>query len=286
MNGKDQDEVRSAVARAYGKTVSRTSGSSCCSEPVQKGVVVKLAGYDREELAALPPDAVVNSFGCGNPLAFSEVQEGDVVLDLGSGAGIDILIAAKKVGSTGRAIGIDMTDEMITKARENIAASGLTNAEVRKGTIEDLPVESSVVDWVVSNCVINLSPEKPKVFAEIARVLKPGGRMLVSDIVVKDLPDGVRRNEALYAACVAGAISEDEYVAGLSAAGLENVEVRQRLVYDALQLKGLIQSDLAAADPHVANSASFMDDKALSALANSLSGKVWSATFSAKKPGR
>jgi ubiquinone/menaquinone biosynthesis C-methylase UbiE len=248
-------------------------------------VVVKLAGYDREELDALPPDAVVNSFGCGNPLAFSEVKEGDVVLDLGSGAGIDILIAAKKVGPTGRAIGIDMTDEMIAKARENIAASGLANVEVRKGIIEDLPVESSSVDWVVSNCVINLSPEKPKVFGEIARVLKPGGRMLVSDIVVQDLPDWVRQNEALYTACVAGAISEDEYVAGLQAAGLKDVEVRERLVYDASQLKVLIRSDLADADQQVANGAVSMDDETLSGIVDSVAGKVWSAMFFARKPG-
>lgn len=285
MNKQERDEVRSTVARAYGRTVSRPSDRSCCSEPVQKGVVVKLAGYDREELEVLPPDAVVNSFGCGNPLAFSDVKEGDVVLDLGSGAGIDILIAAKKVGPTGRVIGIDMTGEMIAKARENIAASGLSNAEVRKGIIEDLPVESSSLDWVVSNCVINLSPEKPRVFAEIVRVLKPGGRMLVSDIVVQDLPDRVRRNEALYTACVAGAISEEEYLDGLRGAGLEDVEVRERLVYDAAQLKGLIRSDLADADRQMANGAVPIDDEALSGIVDSVAGKVWSAMFSARKPG-
>jgi ubiquinone/menaquinone biosynthesis C-methylase UbiE len=126
--------------------------------PTQKGVVVKVAGYSREELDALPHEAVTNSFGCGNPLAFGDVREGDVVLDLGSGAGIDILLAGKIVGPGGRAIGIDMTDEMIVKARENIRRSGLTNVEVRKGIIEELPVESSSVDWVISNCVINLSP--------------------------------------------------------------------------------------------------------------------------------
>ena len=156
-----------------------------------KGVVAKLAGYSDEEFAALPADAVVNSFGCGNPLAFSAVQPGEVVLDLGSGAGIDLLLAARKVGAAGRVIGVDMTEEMIARARANIAAAGIENAEVRQGIIEELPVEDSSVDWVISNCVINLSPEKPRVFAEIARVLKPGGTMLVSDIVAEDLPEEI-----------------------------------------------------------------------------------------------
>ena len=132
MREQAEDAVRAGVARAYGRAVSRDSACGCCSGPVQKGTVVKLASYGVEELAALPPEAVVNSFGCGNPLVFCEVREGEVVLDLGSGAGIDILLAARKVGPTGRAIGIDMTDEMIAKARENIAAAGLTNAEVRE----------------------------------------------------------------------------------------------------------------------------------------------------------
>ncbi|MHC4442510.1 MAG: arsenite methyltransferase [Planctomycetota bacterium] len=285
MNEQKHNEIRDAVSTAYAQAVTSNSGcGSGCGTP-QKGEVAKLAGYNSEELQTLPAEAVVNSFGCGNPVAFSQVKEGDVVLDLGSGAGIDILIAAKKVGPTGRAIGIDMTDEMIVKARENIAASGLSNAEVRKGIIEDLPVESSSVDWVISNCVINLSPEKPKVFSEIARVLKPGGRMLVSDIVVQDLPDWVRQNKALHTACVAGAISEQEYLQGLQAAGLENVEVRDRLVYDASQLKGLIQSDLVDANQHAACCVASMNDQAISNIAESLAGKIWSANFYAKKPG-
>ena len=176
MKKQQSEEVRATVSKAYAKAVTSPSNGGCCSDstPAQKGRVVKLAGYSREALEALPPEAVVNSFGCGNPLAFSEVKEGDAVLDLGSGAGIDLLIAAKKVGPTGRAIGIDMTDEMIAKARENIAVSGLTNAEVRKGIIENLPMKSSSVDWLVSNCVINLSPDKHKVFAEIARRAETG----------------------------------------------------------------------------------------------------------------
>ena len=198
----DDDAVRSNVSKAYAQAVADPSNHGCCTAPVQKGIVVKLAGYTGPELSSLPPEAVVNSFGCGNPLAFAEVKEGDVVVDLGAGAGIDILLAGKVVGPSGRVIGIDMTDEMIAKASENIAAAGVSNVEVRKGLIEEMPVESDSVDWVISNCVINLSPEKAKVFAEIARVLKPGGRMSLSDIVVDEMPDWVRDDEALYCSCV------------------------------------------------------------------------------------
>ena len=148
--------------------------------------------------------------------------------------------AAKKVGPKGRASGVDMTDEMIARAKENVALSGLTNVDVRKGIIEALPVDSESVDWVISNCVINLSPEKPKVFAEIARVLKPGGCMLVSDIVVKELSDVIRKNQALYNSCVAGAVTEEEYLAGLREAGLVDAEVRERLVSDASQIAPLL----------------------------------------------
>jgi SAM-dependent methyltransferase len=248
-------------------------------------VVVKVAGYTREELDALPPEAVINSFGCGNPLAFSEVREGDVVLDLGSGAGIDILLAGKKVGPGGRVIGIDMTDEMIEKARENIARSGLTHVEVRKGIIEELPVESSSVDWAISNCVINLSPEKPRVFAEIARVLKPGGRMLVSDIVVDALPQRLREDQGLYSSCIAGAISEKEYLSGLRGAGLAEVEVRERIVYDSVQLEALIGSELVDGKPGSCGCGGTKADGSTAAdIARSIVGKVWSAKFYARKP--
>jgi arsenite methyltransferase len=238
---KDHDEVRAAVAQTYAKAVTRPAASSCCSTSDSECEAMKLSGYTREDLEALPADAVVNSFGCGNPLAFSGVQEGDTVLDLGSGAGIDLFIAAKKVGPAGRVIGIDMTDEMIARARENIAASEFDNIEVRKGIIEKLPVNDASVDWVISNCVINLSPDKPAVFREIARVLKPGGRMSVSDIVVQELPDWARQSAALYSSCVAGAISEEEYLGGLRKAGLEDVKVQGRHVYDAGQLKPFIK---------------------------------------------
>jgi arsenite methyltransferase len=290
----NEKKIREQVSRDYARAVTASACGSCCcgSAAVPKYTVSKLAGYTSEELAALPPEAVVNSFGCGNPLAFSAIQPGQVVLDLGSGAGIDILLAAKKVGPTGRVIGVDMTDEMIAKARENIAAAGLGNAEVRKGLIEEMPVEDDSVDWVISNCVINLSPEKPRVFAEIARVLKPGGWMLVSDIVAEALPEEIRNDPALYSGCIAGAISETVYVQGLKDAGLANVEVVERLVYDQSQLTGFIGEEPAAGiDAPIGAEAtgccggSAWGQKA-QATATALLGRIWSAKFSAVKPGK
>ena len=251
---------------------------------MQKGVLAKLAGYDGETLSTLPDSAVVNSFGCGNPLAYSEVKSGDVVLDLGSGAGIDILLAAQTVGPTGHVIGIDMTDEMIAKAEKNIAASGLSNVEVRKGIIEDLPVETSSVDWVISNCVINLSPEKNRVFAEIARVLKSGGRMLVSDIVVKDLPELALQSQALYNSCIAGAISEESYVEGLRNAGLEEVEVRERLIYDANQLQAFINSEEDRTETSSDCREGDPGGKAMNEITTEMVGNVWSVKVGATKP--
>lgn len=268
-----QADIRKTVSETYARAVTSSGGSCCGGGNAQKGVLAKLAGYDSRELSLLPGDAVVNSFGCGNPLAFSEVRTGEVVLDLGSGAGIDLLIAAKKVGPTGRVIGIDMTDEMIDRARANITAAGLANVEVRKGYIEELPVESSSVDWVISNCVINLSPDKPRVFREIARVLKPGGRMRVSDVVAQELPAAIRANPSLYSSCIAGAISEADYLAGLRSAGLIDVEVRERVVYEAAQLRALVGSELG------------VDDETAK-LAESAVGKVWSAIVVARKPNR
>ncbi len=237
------DDRRRDVSADYADAVA--SGSGCCSgPPAPRALVTQLAGYASDDIAALPADAVVNAFGCGNPLAFSAVQPGDVVVDLGSGAGIDLLLAARKVGPRGRVIGVDMTAEMIARARENIAAAGLDNVEVREGIIEDLPVDTASVDWVISNCVINLSPEKPRVFAEIARVLRPGGRVQVSDIVAEDLPAELRADRRLYSSCLAGAIGEAEYVAAMAAAGLTEIAVIDRHVYDAAQLAGFLGSDI------------------------------------------
>lgn len=236
------DEIRAQVSEAYTRAV--TAGGGCCGGREHKGVAVLSAGYDGAALADLPDDAVANAFGCGNPVAFSDLSPGEAVLDLGCGAGIDLLLAADRVGDGGRVIGVDMTDEMIARARANVEAAGRPNVEVRKGLIEDLPVEDSSIDVVISNCVINLSPDKPRVFAEIARVLRPGGRMRVSDLVVEDLPAWVRQSSALYSSCVAGAVSEIEYLEGLRAAGLEDVEVLDRLVYDDAQLRAIVTSEV------------------------------------------
>jgi arsenite methyltransferase len=292
---RNANVVRESVSRAYASAVEAPvssgggccGGSSCCGAGAveQKGVAVQSAGYHRSQLADLPADAVVNSFGCGNPLAFADVKEGETVLDLGSGAGIDLLIAAKKVGPRGRVIGVDMTEAMIARARANIAAAGAGNVEVRQGIIENLPVDSASVDWVISNCVINLSPEKDRVFAEIARVLKPGGRISVSDIVVESLPDELRRDERIYASCIGGAIRERDYADGLRRAGLTDVAVSERHVYDAGQLEGIIESELPDSGGQAASLCGCsLDAAAARRLGEAAAGKVWSARFSARKP--
>jgi SAM-dependent methyltransferase len=279
----EPEQVRRSVSHVYADALN--SPKPCCAGGSnQKGTLVKLAGYTQTELQKLPDDAVVNSFGCGNPLAFTDVKPGDVVLDLGCGAGIDLLLAARKVGPSGRAVGVDMTDEMIARANKAIQAAGLPNVEVRQGLIEDLPVEPESVDWVISNCVINLSPEKDRVFTEIARVLKRGGQMLVSDVVAEDLPRDVRENPSLYCSCVAGALSEADYCDGLRRAGLADIEVRERIEYDPAQLERLMKSDLVApvdggccsGDPGIAESKR--------QLARMCCGKVWSVQVYARKP--
>ena len=197
----EKEAIRQRVSDFYAQSVNKGCGcgsSGCCGQAVPDGALARFAGYDEGVLKTLPPDAVVNSFGCGNPLALSEVQKGQTVIDLGSGAGMDLLIAAQKVGPGGKVIGVDMTEDMIVRARQNLAAAKAANVEVRQGIIEQLPVDSESVDWVISNCVINLSPEKEKVFSEIFRVLKPGGCLSISDIVAQDLPAWMRENMALY----------------------------------------------------------------------------------------
>lgn len=283
MTMKSKDDIREQVRQSYAKAVAAKPSGVCGCGPA-KGSVSSFAGYMPEELTALPEDVAASSFGCGNPVAFTHVEPGQTVLDLGSGAGLDLLLAARKVGPTGRVIGVDMTSEMIERARGNVAAAGLSNVEVHQGLIEDLPVESSSVDWVISNCVINLSPEKPKVFKEIARVLRPGGRMLVSDLMAKDLPGWVLAIEEMYSNCVAGAIGEEEYVAGLKAAGLVNVEVMSRVVYDRDQLAGLIKSELPESSACCGPTAAKGLTGLANALAGELAGRVWSANVYAEKP--
>ncbi|HEV2098587.1 MAG TPA: methyltransferase domain-containing protein, partial [Stellaceae bacterium] len=182
-------QVRVQSATFYEKALRPTN--SCCGAP---NAFTQAAGYDAAELEALPADATGNSFGCGNPLAFAGVLPGQTVLDLGCGAGIDLLIAAQRVGPTGQVIGVDVSEVMLERAKANAARAGATNIELRLGAIENLPVEAKTIDWVVSNCVINLSPDKAQVFREIHRVLKPAGHMLVTDMIAEDLPDWIVRD--------------------------------------------------------------------------------------------
>jgi arsenite methyltransferase len=286
---KKTDKIRHDVSQTYARAVEKPAAQgcacSCCGGPVATGVAAKLAGYSREEMAALPSDAVANSFGCGNPVALAAIREGDTVLDLGSGAGIDLLLAAKIAGPGGRAIGVDMTPAMIERARQNATAAGLANVEVREGIIEQLPVESGSVDLVISNCVINLSPEKEKVFAEIARVLKPGGRISISDIVTETLPGWVVEVGALYSACITGAIPEAEYLAGLRQAGLSDVAVNDRLVYDRKQLAALLVSDIAGDDAPCCGSKGLPREK-IEAAIEEIAGKVASVRVIGRKPGK
>jgi SAM-dependent methyltransferase len=275
-------DVRKTVSETYARAVEQPQASGCCcAGPAPQGVAAALAGYSRVALAALPADAVQNSFGCGNPVALGEIREGETVLDLGSGAGIDLLLAAKLVGPRGRVLGVDMTPAMLERARANARAAGLTNVEVREGIIEQLPVDPGSVDLVISNCVINLSPEKPRVFAEIHRVLKPGGRFSISDIVAEPLPEWVVALGQLYSACISGAIPEADYLAGLRAAGLCDVAVRDRLVYDPLQLLALLDSELGGA---CCGGSAPLSKGQLARVTEALAGKVASVRFVGRKP--
>jgi len=291
MSAKEfsKTEIKDAVKSRYARAIQGassccrpsaiqegTSSGSCCGPAAveQKGNLVKIAGYDKDDLSRLPADAVQNSFGCGTPLAFAGVQPDQVVLDIGSGAGIDCFIAADKVGPAGKVIGLDMTPEMIERARQNAKEAGVTNVEFRFGEAEKMPVEDTSVDWVISNCVINLSPDKPAVFSEIGRILRPGGRISISDIVAQDLPEAVRQSRDAWTGCLAGAISEEAYVLGLEKAGLRDVRVTSRIVYDASQLKGLFGSACCGAGP----------GQDAAALAEAAAGKIWSARFEGVKP--
>ena len=225
--------------------VASAPATSCCgtAETTQEKMS-KSVGYSAEDLAALPDGANLG-VGCGNPLAFSAVKEGDTVVDLGSGAGIDCFLAAKRVGESGRVIGIDMTPEMLARARANAEKGGYTNVEFREGEIEALPIEDNSVDIIISNCVINLSTDKDKVFSEIHRVLKPGGAFFVSDIVLKHaLPEAIRSSAAAYSACVAGAMMKDDYIGIPQAKGFSNVRVMSEATYPI---------DILTADPMVSS---------------------------------
>lgn len=230
----EDDQVRRAVREGYAQRAQ--GGTSCCSEAGCCGTAPAASpstGYTPEELSSLPAGADLG-LGCGNPTAHAGLKEGDVVLDLGSGAGIDCFLAAQIVGEEGHVIGVDMTPEMLDRARENARTRGVANIEFRLGEIENLPVADVSVDVVISNCVINLSPDKPRVFREAYRVLRPGGRMVVSDLVLlRDLPAAVRESLEAYVACVAGAAKVDVYLEMIRAAGFEGIRVLKEVSADS-----------------------------------------------------
>jgi arsenite methyltransferase len=229
------DELREEVRRRYAESARAVAtggggcgcgSGSCCADGEGDAARFGEALYDAEQRGDLPEAATLASLGCGNPTAVAELREGETVLDLGSGGGIDVILSAKRVGPTGTAYGLDMTDEMLALAQRNAREAGVTNVHFLKGVIEHVPLPASSVDVVISNCVINLSVDKPSVLTEIARVLKPGGRIGVSDVVAEDrLSPQARAERGSYVGCIAGALSRGEYQAGLEAAGFEQVSV-------------------------------------------------------------
>ena len=258
-----EKEIKTHVREYYAAAVSegeRPNESACrssCCASANASDTMKAAlrdthasriGYSEEELASIPEHAATHAFGCGNPLAFSGVKEGDVVLDLGSGAGIDVLLASRKVGASGRVIGLDMTPEMIEKAKENAREANAANVEFRFGEMEAMPVESSSVDWVISNCVINLSPDKAAVFGEVFRVLKPGGRVLISDICVNDIEKSVRDELFQWADCMGGALDEVTYLKTIERAGFVDAGIVDRKTFSANDVRAFLEADKELTD--------------------------------------
>ncbi|SPF43662.1 Methyltransferase type 11 [Syntrophobacter sp. SbD1] len=271
------DNIKEIVKSRYAKVALDNmpccgTRKSCCGSSDAEDLSKKV-GYSDKDLNSVPEGANLG-LGCGNPVALASLKEGDVVLDLGSGAGFDAFLAAPKVGPAGKIIGVDMTQEMVEKAKANAVKGGFKNVEFRLGEIENLPVSGSEVDVIISNCVINLSPEKGKVFKEAFRVLKPGGRLMVSDLVLlKALPEAVRQSVEAYVGCIAGAVMKDEYLAAITAAGFRDLKVVGEDVYPI---------ELAVNDP-VAK-AIFSDAGVISDHAKEISGSVASIKVSAIKP--
>jgi SAM-dependent methyltransferase len=270
----NMSDVQHAVREKYGAfaaAVARKSTQSGCCGPTACGGGDPITSnlYSDAETNVLPADAVAASLGCGNPTALIELNAGETVLDLGSGGGIDVLLSAKRVGPTGKAYGLDMTDEMLALARDNQRTAGATNVEFLKGTIEAIPLPANSVDVIISNCVINLSSDKDAVLREAFRVLKPGGRFAVSDVIVRgDVPDSVRRSMELWIGCIAGALQDREYISKLQAAGFTDVEVDPWRIYN------------------VDDARSFLAEAGLDvdALAPEINGKFASAFVRATKP--
>jgi SAM-dependent methyltransferase len=229
-------DLREIVKEKYGQAalrVAKGEGNGCCGSSDSDGCdPITSDLYDAAQTGELPETAVAASFGCGNPTALAELKAGETVLDLGSGGGIDVLLSAKRVGTTGKAYGLDMTDEMLALAEENRRKSGLTNVEFLKGEIESIPLPDNSVDVIISNCVINLSGDKDKVFRECLRVLKPSGRFAVSDVVVRgDVPSEVRKSMELWVGCIAGALEEMDYVKRLAKTGFEAIDIEPTRIY-------------------------------------------------------
>jgi SAM-dependent methyltransferase len=267
--------IKEIVKEKYGKAALRVAagGSTCCGTTSSRGECDPITSnlYAATETAGLPAEATSASLGCGNPTALAQLAPGEVVLDLGSGGGIDVLLSARRVGPSGKAYGLDMTDEMLALARENQRKAGLENVEFLKGEIEKIPLPDDTVDVIISNCVINLSADKDRVLAEAYRVLKPGGRFAVSDVVVRgEVPAEIRRSVELWIGCVAGALEEQEYRDKLAKAGFEAIDVEPTRVYAVEDARDF----LAGAGIDVEAAAPVLD------------GKFMSAFVRARKPAR
>ncbi len=228
-------DIKTEVRKRYGQAAKRAQeGAGCCGGSIDGESAITSSLYQTDELQHLPREAVVASLGCGNPVAVADLHEGETVLDLGSGGGIDVLLSARRVGPKGKAYGLDMTDEMLELARKNAGEAGVANVEFLKGEMEDIPLPEASVDVIISNCVVNLSPDKARVLTEAFRVLRPGGRVAIADIVTrKDLPTAVRDSMAAWTGCIAGALAEDDYRAKLAAAGFEDVQIEAFREYTA-----------------------------------------------------
>jgi len=236
-NEKSEENIREAVGDRYRKVATDGKVTACLDEDCQ---IIKI--YTPEELESVPEEVSNCSCACGNPVAIAGLKEGDVVLDLGSGAGMDVFLAARKVGPRGLVIGVDRTDEMLKRARAAAEKQSLTNVDFRKGEIENLPVESNSVDVIISNCVINLVTDKEKVFREAFRVLRPGGKLAISDrVLIKELPEGAEEDLELWSACVSSAIMEGEYLGGMARAGFVDIVVEDRHTFSLEELKKIVK---------------------------------------------
>ena len=273
MSTAENADITSVVKEKYGAAALRVvagetdvecSGTTgCCGATTSTWDPITADLYDAAQTAGLPAEALLASLGCGNPTMLADLKPGEIVLDLGSGGGIDVLLSAKRVGPTGKAYGLDMTDEMLALANANKARAGATNVEFLKGEIEKIPLPDHSVDVIISNCVVNLSGDKPSVLREAFRVLKPGGRFAVSDVVVRgEVPDAIRRNMELWIGCVAGALEEQEFVRLLGTAGFVNASIEPTRYYTAEDAAAF----LANTGLDVAAAAAAIDGKFLSAF--------------------